>query len=87
MDLRNSFDALDPRNPGFIGLESESEIDSVSDDRRDDVYSECHATSCSIAVEFEGEINALVEAPMLGGLPSSRLLQRDLIEKFQRNML
>ena len=38
MDLRNSFDALDPRNPGFIGLESESEIDSVSDDRRDDVH-------------------------------------------------
>ena len=38
MDLRNSFDALDPRNPGFIGLESESEIDSVSDDRRDEVH-------------------------------------------------
>ena len=56
MDLHNSFDALDPRNPGFIGLESESEIDSVSDDRRDDVYSECHATSCSIAVEFEGKL-------------------------------
>ena len=38
MDLRNSFDGLDPRNPGFIGLESESEIDSVSDDRRDEVH-------------------------------------------------
>ena len=38
MDLRNSFDALDSRNPGFIGLESESEIDSVPDNRRDEVH-------------------------------------------------
>ena len=38
MNLSNSFGVLDPRNPGFIGLESESEIDSVSDDRRDDVH-------------------------------------------------
>ena len=40
MDLRNSFDALDPRNPGFIGLESESEIDSVPDYRRDEVHND-----------------------------------------------
>ena len=31
MDLSNSFAALDPRNPGFIGLDSESEMDSLSD--------------------------------------------------------
>ena len=37
MDLSNSFAALDPRNPGFIGLDSESEMDSLSDDRKDDV--------------------------------------------------
>ena len=37
MDLSNSFAALDPQNPGFIGLDSESEMDSVSNGRRDDV--------------------------------------------------
>ena len=37
MDLSNSFAALDPHNPGFIGLDSESEMDSLSHGRRDDV--------------------------------------------------
>ena len=37
MDLSNSFAALDPQNPGFIGLDSESEMDSLSNGRREDV--------------------------------------------------
>ena len=40
MDLRNSFDALDPRNPEFIELNSDSELDSVPDDVRDDAHAD-----------------------------------------------
>ena len=40
MDLHNSFDALDPHNPGFIELTTDSELDSVPDDGRDGVHAD-----------------------------------------------
>ena len=40
MDLHNSFDALDPHNPGFIELTTDSELDSVPDDGKDGVHAD-----------------------------------------------